>query len=162
ITPIDRNVVIATVPNGKEADADRAVQDSRNAFPEWAALPFKERQKKLVACADALDAASEELAQLTAIDTGNAIRTQTRPETIGRCDLFRYLGEGAGEVKGNTLPAGDKQLQYTKREPLGVVAGILPWTSPLMIAAFKTPAALVAGNTIVLKCAEDAPLTILK
>src|SRR5699024_2345496 len=60
------------------------------------------------------------------------------------------------------LPAGDKQLQYTKREPLGVVAGILPWNSPLMIAAFKTPAALAAGNTIVLKCAEDAPLTILK
>src|SRR5699024_3271418 len=71
-------------------------------------------------------------------------------------------GGVAGEVKGNTLPAGDKQLQYTKREPLGVVAGILPWNSPLMIAAFKTPAALAAGNTIVLKCAEDAPLTILK
>src|SRR5699024_11386347 len=67
-----------------------------------------------------------------------------------------------GEVKGNTLPAGDKQLQYTKREPLGGVAGILPWNSPLMIAAFKTPAALAAGNTIGLKCAEDAPLTILK
>src|SRR5699024_381406 len=98
----------------------------------------------------------------TAIDTGNAIRTQARPETIVLADLFRYMGGVAGEVKGNTLPAGDKQLQYTKREPLGVVAGILPWNSPLMIAAFKTPAALAAGNTIVLKCAEDAPLTILK
>ncbi|KAB1945543.1 aldehyde dehydrogenase family protein [Brevibacterium linens] len=162
ITPIDRNVVIATVPNGKEADADRAVQAARKAFPEWAALPFKERQKKLLACADALDAASEELAQLTALDTGNAIRTQARPETIILADLFRYMGGVAGEVKGNTLPAGDKQLQYTKRVPLGVVAGILPWNSPLMIAAFKTPAAIAAGNTIVLKCAEDAPLTILK
>ena len=127
ITPIDRNVVIATVPNGKEADADRAVQAARDAFPEWAALPFNERQKKLIACADALDAASEELAQLTAIDTGNAIRTQARPETIILADLFRYMGGVAGEVKGNTLPAGDKQLQYTKRVPLGVVAGILPW-----------------------------------
>ena len=162
ITPIDRNVVIAKVPNGKEADADRAVKAARKAFPEWAALPFKERQKKLLACADALEAASEELAQLTALDTGNAIRTQARPETIILADLFRYMGGVAGEVKGNTLPAGDKQLQYTKRVPLGVVAGILPWNSPLMIAAFKTPAAIAAGNTIVLKCAEDAPLTILK
>ena len=79
ITPIDRNVVIATVANGKEEDADRAVKAARKAFPEWAARPFKERQKMLVHCADALEAGAEELAQLTAIDTGNAIRTQARP-----------------------------------------------------------------------------------
>lgn len=162
ITPIDRNVVIATVPEGKEADADRAVKAARAAFPGWAALPFKERQKLLIKCADALEAGSEELAELTALDTGNAIRTQARPETVILADLFRYMGGVAGEVKGTTLPAGDKQFQYTKRVPLGVVAGILPWNSPLMIAAFKTPAALAAGNTIVLKSAEDAPLTILK
>ncbi|WP_313451218.1 aldehyde dehydrogenase family protein [Brevibacterium casei] len=162
ITPIDRNVVIATVPEGKEADADRAVKAARAAFPEWAGLPFKERQKLLIKCADALEAGSEELAELTALDTGNAIRTQARPETVILADLFRYMGGVAGEVKGTTLPAGDRQLQYTKRVPLGVVAGILPWNSPLMIAAFKTPAALAAGNTIVLKSAEDAPLTILK
>ncbi|GAA3830078.1 aldehyde dehydrogenase family protein [Brevibacterium ammoniilyticum] len=162
ITPIDRNVVIATVPEGKEADADRAVKAARAAFPGWAALPFKERQKLLIKCADALEAGSEELAELTALDTGNAIRTQARPETVILADLFRYMGGVAGEVKGTTLPAGDQQFQYTKRVPLGVVAGILPWNSPLMIAAFKTPAALAAGNTIVLKSAEDAPLTILK
>ncbi|MDN5738476.1 MAG: aldehyde dehydrogenase family protein, partial [Brevibacterium aurantiacum] len=92
ITPIDRNVVIATVANGKEEDADRAVKAARKAFPEWAALPFKERQKMLIRCADALEAGSEELAQLTAIDTGNAIRTQARPETIILADLFRYMG----------------------------------------------------------------------
>ena len=162
ITPIDRDRVIARVPDGKEEDADRAVKAARAAFPAWSALHFKERQKALGQCADALEAQAEELAQLTAIDTGNALRTQARPEAQTLVDLFRYMAGVAGEVKGNTLPAGDAQLQFTRRVPLGVVAGILPWNSPLMIAAFKTPAALAAGNTIVLKTAEDAPLTILK
>ncbi|GAA2092674.1 aldehyde dehydrogenase family protein [Brevibacterium salitolerans] len=162
ITPIDRNVVIATVPQGKEADADRAVEAARAAFPGWAGLHFKERQKLILQAADALEARIEDLAQLTAVDTGNALRTQARPEAQTLVDLFRYMGGVAGEVKGVTLPAGEQQLQYTRREPLGVVAGILPWNSPLMIAAFKTPAALAAGNTIILKCAEDAPLTILE
>src|SRR5699024_4768383 len=96
------------------------------------------------------------------LDAGNAIRTQARPESQSLIDLFRFFGGVAGEVKGTVLPAGDNQLQYTRRDPLGVVAGILPWNSPLLIAGFKTPAALVAGNTVVLKAAEDAPLTILR
>ena len=66
-----------------------------------------------------------------------------------------------GEFKGTVLPAGDAQLQYTRREPLGVVAAILPWNSPLMIAGMKVPAALAAGNTVVLKPAADAPLSVL-
>ncbi|GAB3050648.1 aldehyde dehydrogenase family protein [Sediminivirga luteola] len=161
ITPINRNTVIATVPEGGPEDADRAVAAARKAFPAWAALHFKERQRLLNKAADALAARTEELAALTAVDTGNAISTQARPEAGMLVELFRYFGGVAGEVKGVTLPAGDGQLQYTRREPLGVVAGILPWNSPLMIAGFKTPAALAAGNTLVLKAAEDAPLTIL-
>ena len=162
ITPIDSTVTIATVPAGKASDADRAVAAARQAFPSWSGLHFKDRQKILMQCAQALEDAREELAQLTALDTGNAIRTQARPETGVLVDLFRYFGGIAGEVKGVTLPAGEGQLHYTLREPLGVVAGILPWNSPLMIAAFKTPAALAVGNTLVLKAAEDAPLTILR
>ncbi|SMY11682.1 aldehyde dehydrogenase family protein [Brevibacterium jeotgali] len=162
ITPIDRNVVIATIPRGKEADADRAVEAAQKAFPAWAGMHFKERQKLILRAADALEAKLEDLAQLTALDTGNALRTQARPEAQTLVDLFRYMGGIAGEVKGVVLPAGDDQLQYTRREPLGVVAGILPWNSPLMIAGYKTPASLAAGNTLVLKCAEDAPLTILE
>lgn len=162
ITPIDRNVVIATVPRGKEADADRAVEAAQKAFPAWSALHFKERQRLILKAADALEAKIEDLAQLTALDTGNALRTQARPEAQTLVDLFRYMGGIAGESKGVVLPAGDDQLQYTRREPLGVVAGILPWNSPLMIAGYKTPSSLAAGNTLVLKCAEDAPLTILE
>ncbi|GAA1136925.1 aldehyde dehydrogenase family protein [Ornithinicoccus hortensis] len=162
ITPIDRNKVIATTPRAREADADKAVAAARAAFPAWANLTFAERSRALHKCTDALEEAVEELAHLTALDTGNAIRTQARPEAGSLVSLFRYMAGIAGEVKGTVLPTPDNQLQYTRRQPLGVVAGILPWNSPLLIAAFKVPAALAAGNTIVLKAAEDAPLTILK
>lgn len=162
ITPIDRTKVIATVPRGRDADADRAVAAARAAFPAWARLSFTERQKALLKCADALEAAADDLANLTALDTGNAVRTQARPEAAMLVSCFRYFAGAASEVKGNVLPAAADQLSYTRRQPLGVVAGILPWNSPLMIAALKTPAALAVGNTMVLKAAEDAPLTILE
>jgi aldehyde dehydrogenase (NAD+) len=149
------------VPRGGPADVDRAVAAARAAFPGWRDQHFTARQRALLRIADALEERAEELAQLTAADTGNALRTQARPESALLVDLFRYFGGVAGEVKGTTLPAGPTQLQYTRQEPLGVVGAILPWNSPLMIAGFKVPAALAAGNTIVLKAAEDAPLTIL-
>ena len=162
ITPIDRTRVIATTPRAREADADRAVTAARAAFPGWAGLPFPERQRLLLRIADRLEQESESLARLTSLDTGNAIRTQARPEAATLVACFRYFAGIAGEVKGTTLPGPDDTLQYTRRQPLGVVAGILPWNSPLLIAAFKVPAALVTGNTMVLKAAEDAPLTILE
>ncbi len=161
-SPGHRGTVLARVPVGTAPDADRAVRAARAAFPEWRDLHFKERQKALLRVAGALEDRAEELARLTAADTGNALRTQARPESQTLVDLFRYFGGVAGEFKGTVLPAGNDQLQYSRREPLGVVAGILPWNSPLMIAGMKTPAALAAGNTLILKTAEDAPLTILR
>ena len=162
ISPGRKGTILARVPVGGASDANRAVAAARAAFPAWRALHFKDRQKALLKIADALESRAEELARLTAADTGNALRTQARPESQGLVALFRYFGGVAGEFKGAVLPAGDDQFQYTRREPLGVVAGILPWNSPLMIAGMKTPAALAAGNTMILKAAEDAPLTILK
>ena len=161
-SPGRRGTVLARVPDGGVADADRAVKAARAAFPAWRGMHFKDRQKALLRIADALEERAEELALLTAADTGNALRTQARPESQTLVNLFRYFGGVAGEFKGAVLPAGDDQLQYTRREPLGVVAGILPWNSPLMIAGMKTPAALAAGNTMILKTAQEAPLTILK
>lgn len=161
LTPARHGVVLARVPSGDKEDVDRAVRAARSAFPAWRDQHFTGRQRLLLRIADAIEERSEDLARITAADTGNAIRTQARPECRTLVDLFRYFGGVAGEVKGTTLPAGSAQLQYTRLEPLGVVAGILPWNSPLMIAGFKVPAALAAGNTVVLKAAEDAPLSIL-
>jgi aldehyde dehydrogenase (NAD+) len=154
--------VIGRVPTGDSADVDLAVAAARAALPGWRGLPFTERQRVLLAIADALFAAAEELSLLTAADTGNALRTQARPESQTLATLFRYFAGIAGELKGVVLPAGEGHLQYSVREPVGVVGAILPWNSPLMIAGMKIPAALAAGNTLVVKPAEDAPLTILR
>jgi len=159
--PARREAVIGRVPAGTEADVDRAVSAARAAFPAWRAQHFSVRAKALLDIADELEERAEEFARLTALDTGNALRTQARPEATTMVSMFRYFAGIAGEVKGTTLPAGENQLQYTRLEPLGVVAAILPWNSPLLIAAFKIPAALAAGNTVIMKAADDAPLTIL-
>lgn len=162
VCPSRAGTILARVPASTSADVDRAVVAARAAQPAWAALHFTARQRALLKIADALEAETESLAVLTAQDTGNALRTQARPESATLVALFRYFAGVAGEFKGSVLPAGEDQLQYTRLEPLGVVGAILPWNSPLMIAAMKIPAALVAGNTLVVKPAEDAPLTILR
>lgn len=159
--PSVREKVIAKVPSAGIDDVNRAVSAARGAFAPWRALHFTERARALSRIADDIEERAEEFARLTALDTGNALRTQARPEVTSLVALFRYFSGIAGEVKGTTLPAGENQLQYTRLEPLGVVACILPWNSPLMIAGFKVPAALAAGNTVILKAAADAPLTIL-
>ena len=161
LNPAKRGQVITRVPASGTEDVNRAVAAAKAAFPAWRATHFTERARALALIADELEARADDFARLTALDTGNALRTQARPEVTSLVSLFRYFAGVAGEVKGVTLPAGDNQLQYTRREPLGVVACILPWNSPLMIAGFKIPAALAAGNTVVLKAADDAPLTIL-
>ncbi|NKX55871.1 aldehyde dehydrogenase family protein [Arthrobacter mobilis] len=159
--PAVREQTIARVPSAGTEDVERAVTAARRAFPAWRSLHFTERARALAKIADDIEARAEDFARLTALDTGNALRTQARPEVVTLVSLFRYFSGIAGEVKGTTLPAGDNQLQYTRLEPLGVVACILPWNSPLMIAGFKIPAALAAGNTVIMKAADDAPLTIL-
>src|SRR4051794_27496844 len=121
-SPGRRGQVLARVPRGKATDVDRAVTAAREAFPAWRDQHFKERQRVLLRIADALEDRAEELARVTAEDTGNALRTQARPEAALLADLFRYFGGVAGEVKGTTLPAGASQLQYTRQEPLRVSA----------------------------------------
>lgn len=160
--PAMPQTTLARVPRSTGVDVDRAVAAARAAFPAWKSQHFTVRQRALAQIADAVETDAESLARLTAQDTGNALRTQARPEVATVIALFRYFAGVAGEFKGSVLPAGDDQVQYTRLEPLGVVGAILPWNSPLMIAAMKIPAALAAGNTIVVKPAEDAPLTILR
>ena len=89
---------------------------------------------------------------------GNALRTQARPEVKAAVDVFRYYGGVASEAKGETVPLGEHVLCYTRREPIGVVGGIVPWNAPVVLGTLKIAMAIAAGNTLVLKAAEDAPL----
>ena len=115
----------------------------------------------LLRIAEALETRSEDLACRIALETGNALRTQARPEARLTADIFRYFGGLAGELKGETIPLGELMLSYTRREPIGVVGAIIPWNAPVLLGALKIAPALCAGNTIVLKAAEDAPLGVL-
>jgi acyl-CoA reductase-like NAD-dependent aldehyde dehydrogenase len=156
-----RRQIIAEVPRGRAADVDRAVNAAAAAFPGWAKVPPRERGRMLLRIAEALEARAEEMARTIALETGNALRTQARPEARLAADIFRYFGGLGGELKGETIPFGEHALSYTRREPLGVVGAIIPWNAPVLLGALKIAPALCAGNTIVLKAAEDAPLGVL-
>jgi len=152
---------IATIPRGDASDVSRAVEAAARAFPAWRKVVPRDRGHLLLRIADRMESKTEELARLIALETGNALRTQARGEARLAADIFRYFGGLAGELKGETIPLGEQVLSYTRREPLGVVGAIIPWNAPVLLGALKIAPALCAGNTLVLKAAEDAPLGVL-
>jgi len=156
-----RRTPIASIPRSGKEDVDRAVQAAQKAFPGWSKTPPRQRGRLLLRIAEAIETRIEELARVIAEETGNALRTQARAEATLTADIFRYFGGLAGELKGETIPLGEHVLSYTRREPLGVVGAIIPWNAPVLLGSLKIAPALCAGNTLVLKAAEDAPLGVL-
>ena len=153
---------IARVPRCRREDVERAVRSAHRAFPAWSRTPARERGRAILRIADRMQAEREPLARLLALDTGNAIATQARPEVDAAIDMLRLFAGVAGELKGKTIPWEPGTLCYTTRDPLGVVGAIIPWNAPLLLAAGKLGPALVAGNTAVVKAAEQAPLAPLR
>ncbi len=156
-----RRASIASVPRGAKEDVDRAVAAADKAFRGWSKVPPRQRGRLLLRVAEVMEERVEEMARVIAEETGNALRTQARAEAALSADIFRYFGGLAGELKGETIPLGEQVLSYTRREPLGVVGAIIPWNAPVLLGALKIAPALCAGNTLVLKAAEDAPLGVL-
>src|SRR6266446_6756381 len=152
---------IAEVPRGGAEDVARAVQAAADAFPAWSRTIPRERGRLLARIADVLEARVEEMARTIALETGNALRTQARGEAKTTAEIFRYFGGLGSELKGETIPLGEHVLSYTRREPLGIVGAIIPWNAPVMLGALKIAPALCAGNVMVMKAAEDAPLGVL-
>ncbi len=152
---------IAAVPRGAAADVETAVAAASAAFPAWSRVPPRERGRLLQRIADQLKREAEAIALQVATETGNALRTQARPEARGAAEVFRYFAGLASELKGETIPLGEQVLSYTRREPIGVVGAIVPWNAPVLLSCLKIAPALCAGNTMVLKTAEDAPLGVL-
>jgi acyl-CoA reductase-like NAD-dependent aldehyde dehydrogenase len=153
--------VIAQVPRSGGSDVDDAVAAATTAFDKWRRTIPSERGRLLLKIADAIEAKAEQLARILAHETGNAIRLQSRPEAQSCAGIFRYFGGIVSELKGNNLPLGDQILSYTRREPLGIIGAIIPWNAPILLASVKIAPALGAGNTVVLKAAEDAPFGVL-
>jgi betaine-aldehyde dehydrogenase len=159
--PANRTV-IGEVPRATDADVDKAVRAAATAFEAWRLVAPRDRGRALLKIADAVEAEVERIARTVALETGNAIRTQARPEVKSTADVIRYFGGVVSELKGETVPLGEHVLSYTRREPIGVVGGIVPWNAPVILGTLKIAMSVAAGNTLVLKAAEDAPLGLLR
>jgi len=153
---------VARAAEGDAADVDAAVQDADRAQKAWARVPARKRGALVYQCADLIRTHQDELARLIALETGKALRTESRVEAGVVADIFEFFGGLGGELKGESVPFAPDVLSVTVRQPLGVVGAIIPWNVPLLLMALKIAPALVAGNTVVVKSAEEAPLTVLR
>lgn len=143
-------------------DVDAAVSAALAAQRSWARVNARDRGKILIEASRRLAEHVEELAKLVALESGKALRTECRPEAAATADVFAFFGGLAPEIKGETVPLKATSLTYTSREPVGVVAAILPWNVPLILMAHKIAPALVAGNAVVAKFAEETPFGVLR
>ncbi|PKH39015.1 phenylacetaldehyde dehydrogenase [Nocardioides alpinus] len=159
--------VLVQVAQASAVDVDRAVVAARNAFEAgspWSKFSPRDRSHLLWRIGDLIDEQAEEFAQLESLDNGKSLAS-ARGDVGVAAELFRYFAGWATKMEGTTIPMsvpGREFHAYTRREPLGVVAGIVPWNFPLTMAAFKIVPAITAGNTVILKPAEQTPLTALR
>jgi acyl-CoA reductase-like NAD-dependent aldehyde dehydrogenase len=144
------------------ADVDLAVAAAQRAFPRWSRMPAADRGRILLRLADLIEANAEELARLESLDTGHPIKDSLALDVPRTAACYRYFGGMADKFQGETIPVEAGFLNYTLREPVGVVGQVVPWNFPLMFTSWKMAPALAAGNTIVMKPAEITPLTSLK
>lgn len=150
---------LASVARGGPEDIDAAVAAARSAFRKtWRKLPVFERARALRAVSDALAGRAEELAELESLDSGKPL-TQARTDVTVAAKYFEYYAGIADKVLGDTIPVSREVFAYTTREPYGVTGHIVPWNYPLQIAARTIAPSLAAGNCVVLKPAEETPMT---
>ena len=152
---------LADVPDCNEQDVNRAVEAAKSAYPAWRKLTPMERAGYCRRFAQRLRARAETYALLDALNGGNILRSlRTDVEYAAR--MHEYFAGLATELKGETIPANAQTFNFTLREPYGVVGRIVPFNHPIMFAASRLAAPLVAGNTVVLKCADQTPLSALE
>jgi aldehyde dehydrogenase (NAD+) len=154
---------LAQVAKATKADVKRAVQSARAALESkaWGGIVPAERSRMLFRIAQAIRDRAEELADLESRDNGKPLR-QARADVQVAARYFEFFAGAADKIMGNTIPLGPGFLDYTVREPIGVSAQIIPWNYPIQIGARGVAPALAAGCTVVLKPAEEAPMTALR
>jgi phenylacetaldehyde dehydrogenase len=162
--------VLAQVAEGDREDIEQAVKAARKAFDQgpWRRLTASERGRLIWKLADLLESHTEEFAYLESLDNGKPLIIARAADVPLTVDLFRYMAGWATKIEGNTIPIsvpytpGATYLAYTLREPVGVAGQIIPWNFPLLMAAWKLGPALASGCTVVLKPAEQTPLSALR
>src|SRR6266536_2018715 len=161
---------LAQVAEGEAEDIDRAVKAARRAFDEgpWTKMTTSERGRIIWRIGDLINEHLDELAQLESLDNGKPFTVARAADVPLSADMFWYMAGWATKIEGNTISLsvpyipGANFHSYTLREPVGVVGQIIPWNFPLLMAAWKLAPALACGNTVVLKPAEQTPLTALR
>jgi phenylacetaldehyde dehydrogenase len=159
--------VLAQIAEGDREDIELAVKAARKAFDSgpWRRMTASERGRLIWKLADLLEQHTEEFAYIESLDNGKPLNVAKVADVPLAVDLFRYMAGWATKIEGNTIPISipkSKFLAYTLREPVGVVGQIIPWNFPLLMAAWKLGPALATGCTIVLKPAEQTPLSALR
>ncbi|KAI5305517.1 mRNA-capping enzyme subunit beta [Ascosphaera pollenicola] len=162
INPSDESE-IATVYAASEQDVDTAVKAARKALkdPSWWDLPGSEKGKLMNKLADLVDENKELLASIETMDNGKPYSVSMNVDIAATAGTFRYYAGWADKIFGQTISTHSNKLAYTLRQPIGVVGQIIPWNYPILMAAWKLGPALAAGNTIVMKPAEQTPLGVL-
>ncbi|MBI3697407.1 MAG: aldehyde dehydrogenase family protein [Acidobacteria bacterium] len=155
---------LTTVPDGDAADVDRAVAAARASFERknWRGMDPSKKEKILWAISELLAKHKEELAVLESMENGKTLREAAGADVEPAIDAFRYYAGWVRKIYGETIPVDGPFLNYTLREPVGVVGAIVPWNYPLQIAVWKVAPALACGCSVVLKPSEFTPLTALK
>lgn len=163
INPVNETV-IAEVAEGSPADVDAAVKAARAAFDSgpWSKMDARDRGRLMNKLADLMEANLDELAALETLDNGKPISDARAADLPLAIDCIRYYAGWADKLTGDTIPIRGNYFCYTRREPVGVAGQIIPWNFPLLMAAWKWGPALAAGCTIVMKPAEQTPLTCLR
>ena len=160
--------ILSQVAEGDGEDINRAVQAARTAFDSgpWPRLSASERGRLIWKIADLLEQNLEEFAQLESLDNGKPLTVARVADVPLAIDMFRYMAGWTTKIEGHTIPisagGGQKYLAYTVREPVGVAGQIIPWNFPLLMAAWKLGPALATGCTVILKPAEQTPLSALR
>lgn len=153
--------VIAECAVAGEREVEHAIQSAWSAFADWSARSYEERGEILRALARRLQERFEEFARVESQETGRTIRETMAHDIPASVSVFDYFAGVAPAIQGETIPVPGMYLNYTRREPYGVVGAITPWNFPLWLSVIKIAPALVAGNTMVLKPAPTTPLTVL-
>jgi aldehyde dehydrogenase (NAD+) len=154
--------VIGQAAEAHQEDVNEVVEVARQAQKKWRHMDAAKRGHLVSQCGDLLREYADELARLMTLETGKALRTESQVEAKAFANTFRFYGGLGLELKGETIPFSDSMLSLTILEPLGVVGAIIAWNVPLLLMSLKVAPALVAGNTVVVKSAEEAPFAVLR
>ena len=156
--------VICQVAEADAPDVDKAVQAARTAFTsgEWVKMSATRRGELLYKLADLIEEHANELARLETLDNGKPLSESLNIDLPATIACYRYFAGWADKIQGKTIPINGPFFCYTRHEPIGVVGQIIPWNFPLLMQAWKLAPALAAGNTVVLKPAEQTPLSALR